>query len=81
MVLDFIDVTGKLANIGMSGKNTLEGWSAKLKGDLKSAMAGGQWPQVRVHQVPGWSDTANCQLCKVATGTLEHRFCCPVTSP
>ena len=57
-------------------------WSPRWSGDLLSAICGGQWPQARKAEVRDWQiDDLSCQLCFSAVGTLEHRFCCPVTCP
>jgi hypothetical protein len=57
-------------------------WHAKYRGDLASAMCGGQWSQARKARVPAFDITDNrCQLCLGAVGTIEHRFNCPKTCP
>ena len=59
-----------------------EHWDPKWKGDLASAICGGQWPQVRKAAVTQWNiSDKRCQLCFSATGTLEHRFHCVATLP
>ena len=57
-------------------------WHPRAKGDLVSAMVGGQWTQARKAQVPEWQIMDNsCQLCHSAVGTIEHRFTCKTTMP
>jgi len=48
---------------------------------LRSAVTGGQWPQVRVAKLYDEEVDLNCQLCNAATGTLAHRFVCPALRP
>jgi len=48
---------------------------------LRSAVTGGQWPQVRVAKLYDEEVDLSCQLCHTATGTLVHRFVCPALIP
>jgi hypothetical protein len=57
-------------------------WHSRHRGDLASAVCGGQWTQARKALVPAFGVTdSSCQLCLEASGTSEHRFCCPKTCP
>ena len=57
-------------------------WTEKWRGDLISAVSGGQWPQARKAAVTRWGILDNtCQLCKMESGTLEHRFRCSASLP
>jgi hypothetical protein len=57
-------------------------WHPRAKGDLASAIVGGQWTQVRKAGIADWNITDNrCQLCLRAAGTLDHRFECSSTRP
>ena len=57
-------------------------WHPRAKGDLASAISGGQWTQVRKAGVTAWGIEDNlCQLCKKQVGTVEHRFECSATNP
>jgi len=48
---------------------------------IRSAVTGGQWPQVRVCELyPDETDTL-CQLCHAEVGTLQHRHRCQATMP
>jgi len=56
-------------------------WGPEHKGALRSAIAGRQWPQQRLHSAGLVSDS-HCLLCKGMPGgdkpgTLLHRWCCP----
>ena len=52
-------------------------WSAKLRGALRSAVTGRQWPQERKFRA-GLVDSAACKLCAAPVGTLLHRsVSCP----
>ena len=81
IVVDFAAALGQVMssrNPGILGA----GWTAKWRGDLASAVSGGQWPQARRAAVPAWGiHVSNCQLCNQETGTLEHRFRCRATRP
>ena len=48
------------------------GWTAELRGALRSAVTGRQWPQVRKHMA-GMADDAQCRLCMGHVGTRQHR--------
>ena len=56
-------------------------WDPSCRHWLTSAIAGGQWPQVRRAAVPSWEADRRCQLCFDGDGTLEHRRCCAATLP
>ena len=80
--LDFPEVMDSLlSNRSASGKKCLSLWEPKFKGDLRSAITGGQWTQSRLAATRQWTDTSLCQLCQGATGTLQHRRECPATRP
>jgi hypothetical protein len=82
LVLDFADVLNNLLTTGgKTGKRAFADWDTKCKGELRSAITGGQWPQARLAAVRSWTDTATCQLCQAATGTLQHRHTCTATVP
>ena len=80
-VLDFSDVVGSLLGKGVTTCPTFADWSPKFKGDLRSALSGGQWPQTRLASTKRWVDDDRCQLCLLAPGTLAHRHRCPTTRP
>jgi len=48
---------------------------------LRSAIVGGQWPQVRIAKMAHEEIDVRCQLCFGSTGTLQHRFRCPAVMP
>ncbi len=57
-------------------------WHPRAKGDLVSAIVGGQWTQARKAEVADWNIAdSRCQLCLRATGTIGHRFECSSTRP
>ena len=57
-------------------------WEPKCRGDLHSAVIGGQWSQVRKAAVTHFGiDDKSCQLCREAPGTIGHRFNCAKTKP
>jgi len=55
-------------------------WKSKHRGDLRSAVNNGQWPQVRLHKAQV-VDSNVCKLCNLAVGTLAHRHECVTTAP
>jgi len=49
---------------------------------LRSAVVGGQWPQIRIAAAAGDADMDTCcQLCHAEPGTLQHRSECEATKP
>jgi hypothetical protein len=56
-------------------------WEPSCRHWLTSAIAGGQWVQMRRAAVPSWDADRRCQLCLDADGTLEHRRHCAATLP
>ena len=81
VLVNFAAELGQLLSSRRTSKQS-DGWSPKWRGDLASAVSGGQWPQARKAAVPSWNITDNrCQLCHCDVGTLEHRFRCPATRP
>ena len=76
---------GSLLKRGVCKKNAgaiKNHWNPRMKGDLTSAIVGGQWTQARKAAVADWNITDNrCQLCLQAVGTVEHRFECSATVP
>ena len=81
-LIDFSYVLAPLVQGKGAASKVSEDWSPAWKGELASACTGGQWPQARRAQVPSWNiDDSRCQLCLLATGTLEHRLHCKVTIP
>ena len=78
----FAHVLGPLISGKGAGARTSDHWRPLWRGDLLSAISGGQWTQARKASVPAWGiDDSSCQLCRAATGTLEHRFECKATEP
>ena len=51
-------------------------WGPAQRAQLRSALVGGQWPQVRLYRA-GCADSPLCSLCGASNGTLSHRlwFC------
>ena len=82
ILCDFAMLLAPLVKGKGTGAVASEDWNPRWKGDLASAISGGQWPQARKAAIPGWGiEDQRCQLCLGATGTLEHRFMCPATAP
>ena len=51
-ILDFPDVLDSLlASGGKAGQKAVAEWEPCCKGDLRSAITGGQWPQARLAAV------------------------------
>ena len=60
----------------IAGKGGKPGLNGLRRGNLKSVVAHGQWPQARLFDA-GMTNTNACQLCG-ATGTMRHQlFECP----
>ena len=81
-LVDFASIIAPL----ICGRRSVGGgklsWHASYKGNLASAVSGGQWSRARKAAVPDWGiDDPNCQLCNASIRTLEHRFCCTATTP
>ncbi len=82
VLIDFAATVGQLLASRATVCKESHSWSPSWRGDLASAMSGGQWPQARKAAVPSWGiDDASCQLCHEAVGTLEHRFVCKASLP
>lgn len=82
ILLDFPEaIDSLLSGRSGAGKKLFPDWEPRCKGDLRSAITGGQWPQVRLAAVQKWTDTSMCQLCHLFAGTLMHRHECPTTQP
>ena len=82
ILCDFSMLLAPLVKGKGTGAVTNEEWNPRWKGDLASAISGGQWPQARKAAVPSWGiEDQRCQLCLGQTGTLAHRFVCPSTKP
>ena len=82
VILDFPEaVDALLSSRSETGKKVFDAWEPKCKGDLRSAISGGQWSQARLAAVRKWTDTSLCQLCHQTVGTLMHRHSCPATRP
>ena len=54
-------------------------WAKGCASALRSAVSGGQWPQVRLKSA-GLAQDDLCQLCQQAKGTLAHRAVCAATA-
>jgi len=81
IVVDFAATLGQLLNCKLAHRD-VPFWTPKWRGDLASAVSGGQWPQTRRAAVPAWGiEDLNCQLCHQQPGTLLHRWCCDATRP
>ena len=52
----------------------------EFRAELRSAVSGGQWPQLRLLGA-GWTQDRQCQLCQAADGTLLHRRSCVHVKP
>ena len=80
--IDFADVLDSvLTSRSRAAHTAFTPWEAKCRGDLRSAITGGQWPQARLASMHSWTDTSECQLCHGAQGTLVHRHSCSATVP
>ena len=82
LLVDFAGPLQSLLQARTAKVPSVPEWRPSMKGDLASAISGGQWTQTRRASVPRWQVTdTRCQLCLAATGTLEHRFECSRTMP
>ena len=81
VLVDLTTIPSRIFNSRGGRIQKWEVWKRSYASYLFSAVSGGQWPQARLAQVPGWTDDNRCQLCLEATGTLEHRLVCPFIQP
>ena len=80
-LLDFADVLKRLCKGAKPSKGNAF-WLPTFKGDLTSAITGGQWTQARRASVREWKLLDDkCQLCLLEKGTLAHRLHCTATCP
>jgi len=64
ILCDFSMLLAPFLNAAGSGAATCENWCPQWRGDLASAISGGQWPQTRKAAVPNWGiEDSRCQLC------------------
>lgn len=82
VLVDFAHVLAPLTAAKGAGARSSEFWDPRWKGELTSALSGGQWSQARKAAVLEWGiEDSKCQLCKLETGTLQHRAECGKTMP
>ena len=83
VILDFPEAIDSLLQARAAGHcKVFEAWQPKFRGDLRSAITNGQWPQARLASTrKGWVDDNRCQLCFEAVGNLAHRLVCPAIVP
>jgi len=82
MLIDFAGPLNGLLHGRTTRVASVPQWRPNLRGDLASAISGGQWCQTRRASVPRWQVTdLRCQLCLAAPGTLGHRHQCTRTLP
>ena len=75
--VDFASSITKMLHGKATSSKDVPLWNACMKGDLASAVSGGQWTQTRRASVPKWCiNDVRCQLCMAQPGTLLHRFDC-----
>ena len=80
-IIDFADVLKGLCKAKGTPK-AAPLWEPQHRGDLISAVSGGQWTQTRKFAVRPWQLKDNrCQLCLEEPGTIAHRFSCKLTAP
>ena len=82
MLVDFAGALQGLLHSRTTRVASIPQWGVNLKGDLASAISGGQWPQTCRAAGSSWQVTdLRCQLCPSAHGTLEHWHVCERTMP
>ena len=70
IVVGFAATLGQIVT-GKGSRRDIPFRSQQWRGDLASAVSGGQWPQTRRAAVPAWGiEDHNCQLCHKEKGTL-----------
>ena len=72
---------GKLLHGRKARSRLVPGYEVAHRPWLRSAIVGGQWPQVRVTKLAHEDIDDRCQLCFEAVGTLQHRFRCQAVVP
>ena len=73
---------GKLLQTKACRSKHVRGYGHVHRPWLRSAVVGGQWPQVRIAAAAGDLDMDTCcQLCRSERGTLQHRSECEATRP
>ena len=72
---------GKLLHGRKAHSRLVPGFEAAHRPWLRSAVVGGQWPQVRVAKLASEDIDLRCQLCFKSAGTLQHRFRCQAVVP
>lgn len=75
ILVDFAATVGQLLKSKNAVNEDSHTWSPCWRGDLASALSGGQWPQARKAAVPSWGiDDPRCQRAPKVVGEARHKM-------